>query len=193
MSDLKKIIAENITRLRKSENLTQAELAESLNYSDKAISKWERAEALPDISIIKQIADMFGVTADYLLIHHENEDIRTKDSLKANINKLYLSLLSASPIWILATIAFAITSIFARKSVWYVFYISVPLTALIFLIFNSLFGNKRKNYLIVSIFIWTLFIALYFTFFKFNLWQIFILGVPAQLVIIFWSKLRKNK
>lgn len=192
MSDLKKIIAENLIRLRKSENLTQAELAERLNYSDKAVSKWERSEAVPDISIIKQIADMFNVTADYLLIHHDNEEIKSKSSLRDNINKLYLSLLSASPIWIIATIAFTMVSIFARKSVWYVFYISVPLTVLIFLIFNSIFGNRRRNYLIASILIWTLITAIYFTLFKYNLWQIFIIGVPAQLVIIFWSKLRKK-
>ena len=47
--------------------MTQAELAERLNYSDKAISKWERAESIPDIYILKRLADMFGVTVDWLI------------------------------------------------------------------------------------------------------------------------------
>ena len=68
MEDLKSIIAENITALRKGSSMTQIELAEKLNYSDKAISKWERGESVPDITVLKAIADMFGVTVDYLLV-----------------------------------------------------------------------------------------------------------------------------
>ena len=67
MSDLKKIIANNISELRRAFPLTQAELAEKLNYSDKAVSKWERGESMPDIEVLKQIADLFGVSVDYLL------------------------------------------------------------------------------------------------------------------------------
>ena len=67
MEDLKPIIAKNITVLRQNAKMTQFDLAEKLNYSDKAISKWERAEAIPDVSVLKSIADLFGVTVDYLL------------------------------------------------------------------------------------------------------------------------------
>ena len=64
MNDFKRIIANNITELRRSVPLTQAELAEKLNYSDKAVSKWERGESIPDVIVLKQIADLFGVTVD---------------------------------------------------------------------------------------------------------------------------------
>ena len=67
MEDLKPIIAKNITVLRQNAKMTQFDLAEKLNYSDKAISKWERAESIPDVSVLKSIADLFGVTVDYLL------------------------------------------------------------------------------------------------------------------------------
>ena len=60
MEDIKPIIAKNITALRQGAKLTQIELAERLNYSDKAVSKWERAESIPDITVLKTIADMFG-------------------------------------------------------------------------------------------------------------------------------------
>ena len=65
--NIRAIIATNITNLRKNRGMTQQDLALCLNYTDKAISKWERGESVPDILILKQIADMFGVTVDYLL------------------------------------------------------------------------------------------------------------------------------
>ena len=74
MNDLKQIIANNITTLRKVKNLTQLEFANELNYSDKAISKWERAESIPDVIVLKQIADLFGVTVDYLLKEHSADE-----------------------------------------------------------------------------------------------------------------------
>ena len=193
MSDLKRIIANNITNLRKSKNLTQLEFAKELNYSDKAISKWERAESIPDVVVLKQIADFFGVTIDYLLNEHlENEKlIVIENKIKSSsLNKVSLSLLSACPIWIISTIVFSLVSIFKGIYVWYVFYISVPLTILMFLIFNSLWGNKRNNYIIVSFFVWSILACIYLCLIKFNLWQLFILGIPAQLAIILWSSLK---
>ena len=186
MNDLKRIIANNITNLRKSKNLTQLEFAKELNYSDKAISKWERAESIPDVVVLKQIADFFGVTIDYLLNEHlENEKlIVIENKIKSSsLNKVSLSLLSACPIWIISTIVFSLVSIFKGIYVWYVFYISVPLTILMFLIFNSLWGNKRNNYIIVSFFVWSILACIYLCLIKFNLWQLFILGIPAQLAI----------
>lgn len=200
MNDLKQIIANNITTLRKVKNLTQLEFANELNYSDKAISKWERAESIPDVIVLKQIADLFGVTVDYLLKEHSADEklIVIKNKTSSNgLNKIPLSLLSASPIWIIATIIFTLISIFTGKYVWYVFYISVPLTILMFIIFNTLWGNKRNNYIIVSFFVWSILACIYLCLIKFNLWQLFILGIPAQLAIILWSslkfKIKKNK
>ena len=91
MEDLKRNIAKNIAFLRTSEHMTQAELAERLNYSDKAISKWERAESIPDIYILKRLADMFGVTVDWLIKdngeHPITENNRKAKNIKTNDNK----------------------------------------------------------------------------------------------------------
>jgi transcriptional regulator with XRE-family HTH domain len=83
MEDYKRIIANNITELRKAVPLTQAELAEKLNYSDKAVSKWERGESIPDVIVLKQIAELFGVTVDYLL-----EDVHPLKSTVVNLVQL---------------------------------------------------------------------------------------------------------
>lgn len=196
MNDLKNIIANNIINLRKEKKLTQLEFANILNYSDKAVSKWERAESMPDIVVLKQISDVFGVSVDYLLNEHTQKEeeklVAVKDKKKAKINKIPLTLLAASPIWIIATLIFTLISIFLDKSIWYVFYISVPLTILIFLIFNSIFGNRRNNYFIVSCFVWSIILCFYLSFIKFNPWQLFILGIPAQIIIILWASLKKK-
>lgn len=196
MNDLKNIIANNIINLRKEKKLTQLEFANILNYSDKAVSKWERAESMPDIVVLKQISDVFGVSVDYLLNEHTQKEeeklVAVKDKKKAKINKIPLTLLAASPIWIITTLIFTLISIFLDKSIWYVFYISVPLTILIFLIFNSIFGNRRNNYFIVSCFVWSIILCFYLSFIKFNPWQLFILGIPAQIIIILWASLKKK-
>lgn len=193
MDNLKQIIANNIIKLRKEKNLTQIEFAQKLNYSDKAISKWERAESIPDIIVLKQISDIFGISVDYLLKEHsENEKLVViKNKKTSKINKTSLTLLATCPIWIIATIIFTFVLIFANKCVWYVFFISVPLTILIFLIFNSIWGNRRNNYFIVSCFVWSILLCLYLCLVKFNVWQIFILGIPAQIAIILWANLKK--
>ena len=195
MNDLKNMIANNIISLRKEKKLTQLEFANILNYSDKAISKWERAESIPDIVVLKQISDVFGVSVDYLLNEHTQKEenlVAIKDKKKTKINKIPLTLLAASPIWIIATLIFTLVSIFLNKSIWYVFYISVPLTILIFLILNSIFGNRRNNYFIISCFVWSIILCFYLSFIKFNPWQLFILGIPAQIIIILWASLKKK-
>ena len=193
MDDLKQIIAENIIKLRKGKKLTQAEFAKKLNYSDKAISKWERAESVPDITVLKQIADLFGTKVDYLIEKHDEAEkklpIETKK--RKHINKTSLTLLAICPIWLIAVSIFSLVSIFYNKYVFYEFYISIPLTILIVLIFNSIWGNRRKNYFIISCLVWSTLLCVYLCLLKFNIWQIFLLGIPAEISIILWSTLKK--
>lgn len=193
MSDLKEIIATNITKLRKSKKMTQVQFSNELNYSDKAVSKWERAESIPDIVVLKQIADFFGVTVDYLLNeHNENEELPKTTKQKSTINKLPLTLLSVSPVWSIACLIFTLIALFKNIYFWPVFYICVPITLLLFIIFNSIWGNRKRNYIIISAFIWSILICLYIVFINYNIWQIFILGIPAQIIIWLWSKLKKR-
>lgn len=63
----KKTIGAFIAVLRKANGMTQRELAEKLNVSDKAVSRWERDECAPDLSLIPVIAEIFNITTDELL------------------------------------------------------------------------------------------------------------------------------
>ena len=81
-SNLNKIIGENLAKYRKSAKITQLELAQVLNYSDKAISKWERGESLPDITVLIQIADIYGITLNELCYENQTktEKVKTKSA-----------------------------------------------------------------------------------------------------------------
>ena len=64
---LRNQIGSNIAAYRKQAGLTQAGLAEKLNYSDKAVSKWERGESVPDVMTLVQLAELFQIPVGELL------------------------------------------------------------------------------------------------------------------------------
>jgi transcriptional regulator with XRE-family HTH domain len=75
-------IGENIKRLRKEKNITQEKLAEHLTISCQAISKWERGESFPDITLVIPVASYFGVSTDELLgVDYAKNEQRIKDYL----------------------------------------------------------------------------------------------------------------
>ena len=197
MDDLKQIIARNIIDLRKSMQLTQAELAEKLNYSDKAVSKWERAESVPDVAILKQIAELFGVNVDYLLQpeHPENEKKAISAILQDKRNKLIISLLATSLVWLIATIIFVGMGIFAKgvANLWIIYVYALPVTDIVLLVFNSVWGRRRGNFIIISLLVWSILMTLYLSVYLHNIWLIFIIGIPAQIIIILWSGIRTKK
>ena len=69
MEKLNFIIAKNLSELRRKNKLTQLEVAEKLNYSDKAVSKWEQGESLPGIEVLYKLAKLYGVSMDYQLVN----------------------------------------------------------------------------------------------------------------------------
>ena len=196
MADVKNIVAKNITELRLLNNMTQTELAEKLNYSNKTISKWERAESTPDISILVDIANIFGVTLDYL-VREENIDNEIKDNKKIETvdNSRAISYISESIPILIAIFAFIITSLVTNKATfqWLYFVYAIPVTIIIRLVFNSIWFNPRRNYFIISLLIWSILASIHITFlyFKINVALIYLLGIAGQIVIILWSFIKK--
>lgn len=198
MNDVKSIVAKNITELRLLNNLTQMELAEKLNYSDKTISKWERGESSPDISVLVEIADLFGVSLDYLA-RSENIDEAIKETKQkeTKYNRKVITYISESAVWMIAVFAFIITSLITNKATfqWLYFVYALPIVIIVKLVFNSIWFNPRNNYYIISALIWSILAAIHITFlyFKINVALIYFLGVGGQIVIILWSFIKKPK
>ena len=192
--EIKQNIAKNITALRKNNKLTQAELAEKLNYSDKAISRWERGDTLPDIDILCKICDIFGVTFEYL-ISTETDHKKNKQIDKFQLgNRITITLLAIALAWLIATCIYVYYNIFFETKAWTVFIWAVPISALIGQVCNVMWGNKKIGLYILSILSWTLLASFYIQFLQYNLWLIFLIGAPIQVMIFLWTQLKpKNK
>lgn len=193
MEDLKPVIAKNIVELRKLTNLTQAELASKLNYTDKAVSKWERAESVPDISVLKELAVLFGVTVDYLL-ESEHPRKAAGPSKQKRRNRLIIILLSVCFVVMVATLLFVGYNIFKTpfQHSWLLYVYAVPVASLVVLVLNSVWGHRRwvTNCVILSVLMWSLLLALYMSFLSRNLWLLFILGIPGQAMLLLWQNLK---
>lgn len=197
MEDIKLIIAKNIIELRKRDGITQAELAEKLSYTDKAVSKWERGASVPDIAVLKDIADLFGVTIDYLVT--EEHEAAPQKPAETNISKLrnhgFITGMSILLVWLVATIAFVIIDS-VNKEInlhWLAFLYAVPVSMIVWLVMNSIWFNARRNFAIISCLMWSVLIALHITLLAavgLNLWLVYILGIPGQAIIFMWSRLK---
>ena len=197
MADVKSTVAKNITELRIINNMTQAELAEKLHYSDKTVSKWERGESTPDISVLVEIADLFGVSLDYIA-RGENidEEVIVKKRSEAIYNHRVITYLSEGLVGFIALLAFIITSLVSSATFqWLYFVYALPIVMIIRLIFNSIWFNPRNNYLIISILMWSVLAAIHVTFlyFKINIGLIYLLGITGEIIIILWSFIKKPK
>ena len=191
MEDLKAIIAENITQLRRANGMTQAGLAEKLNYTDKAVSKWERRESLPDITVLKAIADCFGVTVDYL-ITAEHKDTKQEtvneadEKMKLHTkNRGFITGMSILLVWLIACTAFIVINALDGKSCvhWLTFIYAIPISLIVWLVMN-----------IISFLTWGILISVYLTLLMAgaNAPMLFLLGVPGQAIIYLWSKIRTS-
>lgn len=205
MQDLKQVIAKNISELRKYNNMTQLELAEKLNYSDKAVSKWERGESIPDISVLLEISKLFSVTLDYLVTDdHEKRESITKEEKKLKEatqrvlvnNRKSITGICIQAVWLVAIIVFIPIALFVNheNAKWIPFLYAIPLSSIVWLIFNSIWFNKKKNYFILSIITWSLLICVHLTVLMFgaNLYLLYLIGIPIQLIIILLSAIRKK-
>ena len=189
MEDLKFITAANIISLRTKAGMTQAQLAELLNYSDKSVSKWERAEAVPDAYVLKHMSEIFGVSVDYLLSSHNDwEPISQKQTRRYRSEIIVL--ISMVGIWTLAFFIFIIGWILGHLF-WMVFIYAIPISLITLLVFNSVWEKGKRNYYIISTLVASIFVMFYLALLRWNPWQILLLIVPAELIVFLAFRVKK--
>ena len=197
--DIKQNLSENLILYRKSANLTQAELAEKLNYSDKAVSKWERGESVPDLAVLKQIADFYGVTIDTLIDKPNN--IKPKKQKNLGKKRVIIALCSGGLVWLVATVFFAFISLIfpSITQTWLSFVYAVPITLIVLLVLTSVWGKTLFNFIFTSLLVWTVILTVYLTLYfalpypPSALWMIFLIGIPLQILTILWFFYKKIK
>jgi transcriptional regulator with XRE-family HTH domain len=184
---IKSNFSNNLIRLRKAHNLTQLQLAEQLNYSDKAISKWEVGSVLPDIETMTIISEYFGITLNDL-IYGEKKKFR-KDFWK---NRIFITLLSFGAVWFLASIIFlTLTQTTKIPHLWLTFIFAIPLSSLVLLIFSAIWFNKKMITISASALFWGIILSIFLAIGRPTLWFIFIIGAVGQLLIIFSGQLAR--
>ncbi len=194
MVDLKSVVAKNIIDLRKASNWTQTELAEKLNYSDKAVSKWERAESLPDITVLKKIADLFLVSVDYLLEaeHKPAKGLSHAASKLTKRNHIIITSLSTMLVFLIATVVFVVLGLLSVDfPIWLAYVYALPAAAIVLIVFNSIWGRRVFNFVFITLLVWSILLCIYMSFPKDDIWLIFLIGIPAQIIILLWGKLKK--
>jgi len=205
---LKRRIGANIAAYRKREGLTQAGLAQRLNYSDKAVSKWERGESVPDVLILTSLAELFGITVNDLLVDPNALPENTgavqqvmgqvvEKTLKRKANKSIILRLSSVLVWFVALLVFVMWDILELPYGYLAFVYALPADCIVLLSLRSAWRDFRRNRLLVSGIMWGALASVYITLFIFanvNLWKLFLLGIPGQIAILLWGRLfRQNR
>ncbi len=186
---LRSNIAKNISELRKASEITQAELAEKLNYSDKSISKWERGDGVPDVIVLQKIADLFGVTLNDIVSDEKPKLPRKKPYLT---NRIVIPLLSVGLVFLLASIAFFVLRLLNvwNDMSWILFIYAVPVSLVVMLVFSELWWNLLARLLTFSGLIWSVFISVRLTFHVDDMNFIFIIAAILQVITALWFVIR---
>ena len=193
MEELRKIIGNNLAELRKRKGLTQLELAEKFNYTDRAVSKWENGDTLPEIEVLYQLCEFYGVTLDYLTHEDNARFVKDESAELSQTNKISITALTISFVWVLAAVVFVISLLRNTPALWQAFVWAVPVSAIFVAIFNRRYFHRRLiAFLAFSVFVWTLITATYLSLLSMNLWPVFIIGIPIQASLFFWLNIKKK-
>lgn len=193
MKPLNEIVAQNLVELRKKSGLTQQQLAENFSYSDKTVSKWELGYAIPSVEVLKSLADYYGVSVDYFLVEHQiSAEVEKKNKGKVDNHGLIVGLMDAV-ILLIVTMVF-VWSILNSETApyWQVFVWGASGCLLLTTVFIRRWWKNDKVSLLIcgSLFIWVLITAFYLQFLTQNVWYIYFIGIPMQLIAFILFKMK---
>ena len=195
METLEKTFSKNLIKYRTLIGMKQSELAKRINYSDKSISKWERGEGLPDLKTTIKICEVFGISIDDILKEKNDHKTKITKTVKTKNKKHFLiSLLSASIVWLIATIVYV--SLFicqVNGPIWLPFIYAIPISSIIFIVFSSMWGKNLIQFLCISLFLWGTILSITLSISINNIWFICIIGAVCQFMIILWFALKTLK
>ena len=190
MEELKAIFASNLIKLRAEAGLTQAELGEKIHYSDKSISKWERAEAIPDAYVLTLLAEVFSTSVSALLTgEKEWEYIEKPEEKPVTYSRPFVILSTIAGIWTLCLVEFVLMWILGHVY-WIILLAAVPITLVTLLVFNSVWYAGRRNMYIIGALVLSIALILAL---ELRAWQILLLIPPAEIVVYLACHIRRRE
>jgi transcriptional regulator with XRE-family HTH domain len=186
---LRQRIAANIAYYRKLAALTQTELAERINYSDKSVSKWERAAGTPDIYVLTLLSERFGVTVNDLI--SENAPIPAPDPGLAEKRRVVLCFQFVALVWFAAITVFASLMIFSpgARYAWLSFIFAVPGSAAVCVALSALWWGRLARFISVSALAWTIAACVYILIEILNFefaFLLFTVCAVMQVIVLLW-------
>ena len=193
LNELKLVTASNLIKLRTQKGLTQAELGAKLNYSDKTISKWERGEAIPDAFVLTQLAELFGVSVDFILSSHdkwekprENEVEEVRYSVERIIAIVVIGVFTA---FLIAFVTLWLMGIVE----WRLFLFALSVAILAYMILICVFKRTRHLQYVIALFVASVFVIIYFFLPTANPWPLFLILIPAEVIVFLSCNVKKKK
>ena len=204
--ELRSRVGLNIARLRRERGLTQAELAERINYSYTAVSKWERAESTPDVLTLITLAEVLGTDMNTLTglpaasqpepVPAAVEEIPPAPEKPAKkrytADKGVIQKLSSILVWVVALFLYMVLDEFGIKNLWLLFVVAVPANAIVLLSLRSAWKLYGWNRFLISVIMWGFLLGIYLLLrltAKVNVWKILPMGLLGQAAIILWFKM----
>ncbi len=199
MKDIKSIVSANLGALRKQKGITQAELAEKLNYSDKAISRWEKGDTLPDLNVLYEICQFYGVTMNDLTSEECTAPQKDEAKKHQSMYHMWICLLAGSSVWLFSTLWFIFNAVKEPSEfLWIAFVWALPFSCGVVMIFGRRVLNWVAYFVLGSVAVWsgiaatTLHILIY-TEIGNAIWFLFILGVPLQAMLFLFQRVWKSR
>lgn len=191
MDELKETVARNLVRCRKAAGLTQLQVAEKLNYSDKAVSKWERGEGLPDLAVLTALSSLYGVPLDYFVNEHKERSVPRASCGK---RRTIYAACACGLIWLAATLVYVFLGIFGvGGKTWLSFVFAAPATFILLTVLSCLWGNRITTFVAVSGLVWMAALAVFLSWNTEKIWLVFIAAIPLEVLALFWFILRPKK
>ena len=196
---MKLVVASNLIRLRQAAGMTQAELGEKLNYSDKTVSKWERGESMPDVYVLSRLAQIYGLTVNDLI---RDESAWQDPAAKAKAEERaaaptfssgMVTLVAIVGLWTMAVILFVVFWLVLDQLVWLIFACAVPVSLVTLLVLNSVWNRGRHNVLIVMVLVAAVVTLIFLFFIRSNPWQLFLILIPAEVLVFLCFHIRRPR
>lgn len=187
MDELHATVASNLIRLRTKSGLTQAELGQLIHYSDKSVSKWERGESVPDVQVLKMLADHYHLTVDDLITpYNESKPVLYNEPVSPirSINTDAVIAVSLLGVWTMALLVFVVLWVL-NIMLWQIFVLAVPVSLIVYLVLHSIWNEGKYNYYIISGLVASIFVLIYVICAQYHPWQMFLLLVPAEIIVFF--------
>lgn len=183
MENVKKIVSQNLIRLRKENSLTQAELAKLINYSDKAISRWETGEVVPDLETIYKLSEVFNVPVS-AITEKQCEEEKIEEPSPIVSRKILSQIFLTCEIWFILCVIFAYFKITRQMNIWQMFVWGVPATALMLWFFNRKEKTNLLLFFYATVFVWSFITCVYLRLIASNPWYMYFIGLPVQGLLI---------